>query len=156
MDQKLTNQLITEGLKYSRHSARRRQCPTNNMFKVWQNLANTGGRPISTAVEVLLTKIINWQLSVLLIVVFFVAAAVSIITQPNIAESMILSAGGAESMMLSALTLRVSYSQRRHWEHHTLSAARWEHHTLSAARWCNLQTVPRRVDDAPTMCCVLK
>jgi hypothetical protein len=60
-------------LKYSRHSARRCQCPTNNLLEVWQNLAIFGGRPISGAVEVLLTKVINRQLSFLSIVVFFVA-----------------------------------------------------------------------------------
>jgi hypothetical protein len=74
-------------------------------------LAPFGGRPISGAVEALLTKVVNWWSSVSLIVVFFVAAAVSIITEPNSTESIILSAVGAESMMLSALSapaLRVS------------------------------------------------
>jgi hypothetical protein len=47
------------------------------MLKVWQNLAPFGGRLIGGAVEVLLTKLANLQLSVLLIVVFFVAAAVT-------------------------------------------------------------------------------
>jgi hypothetical protein len=37
------------------------------MFKVWQNLAPFGGRPIGGAVEVLPTKFVNRQLSVLLI-----------------------------------------------------------------------------------------
>jgi hypothetical protein len=75
------------------------------MFKVWQNLAPFGGRPIGSAVEVLLTKVVNWQSSVSLIL-FFVAPAVivSAITQPNSAEGIILSAGGTESMMLSALS----------------------------------------------------
>ncbi len=77
-----------EELKYSRYMARRRWCPTNNMFKVWQNLAPFGGRPIGSAVEALLTKVVNRQYWRSPIVVFFVAAAVSI-------------------------TLRVSYSQRR-------------------------------------------
>jgi hypothetical protein len=58
---------------------------------VWQNLAPFGGGPISGAVEALLTKFVNQQLSVLPIVVFFVAAAVNIII-PNGAESSILSA----------------------------------------------------------------
>jgi hypothetical protein len=58
------------------------------MFEVWQNLAPFGGRLIGGAIEALLTKIVNQQLSVLPIVVFFVAA-VSIITQPNDAESII-------------------------------------------------------------------
>jgi hypothetical protein len=40
------------------------------MFEVWQKLAPFGGRHIGGAVEALLTKVINWQLSVLLIVVF--------------------------------------------------------------------------------------
>jgi hypothetical protein len=48
------------------------------MFEVWQNLAPFGSRPISSAVEVLLTKVVNQQSSVSLIVEFFVAAAVSI------------------------------------------------------------------------------
>jgi hypothetical protein len=34
------------------------------MLKVRQNLAPFGGRPINNAVEVLLTKVVNWQLSV--------------------------------------------------------------------------------------------
>jgi hypothetical protein len=40
------------------------------MFKVWQNLASFGGRPIGSAVEALLTKVLNQQLSVSSIVVF--------------------------------------------------------------------------------------
>jgi hypothetical protein len=40
------------------------------MFEVWQNLAPFGGRLIGGAVEVLLTKVVNWQWSVLAIVVF--------------------------------------------------------------------------------------
>jgi hypothetical protein len=40
------------------------------VFKVWQNLAPSGGRPIGGTVEVLLTKGINAQLSVLPVVVF--------------------------------------------------------------------------------------
>jgi hypothetical protein len=52
------------------------------MLEMWQNLASFSGRPIGSAVEVLLTKVINWQLSVLLIVVFFITAAVSV-AQPN-------------------------------------------------------------------------
>jgi hypothetical protein len=55
-------------------------------LEVWQNLAIFGSRPIGGAIEALLTKvvkqIVNWQSSVLLIVVFFVAshrAAVSMI-----------------------------------------------------------------------------
>jgi hypothetical protein len=47
------------------------------MFKVWQNSAPFGGRPIGGAVEALLTKVFNRQLSVSPIVVFFIAAAVS-------------------------------------------------------------------------------
>jgi hypothetical protein len=73
----LTNQQpTTEELKYSHHKVWRHQHPTNNMFEVWQNLAPFSGRPIGGAVEALLTKVINWQSLVLLIVVFFVAAAV--------------------------------------------------------------------------------
>jgi hypothetical protein len=40
------------------------------MFEVWQNLTPFGGRLIGAAVEALLTKVVNWQSSVLLIVVF--------------------------------------------------------------------------------------
>jgi hypothetical protein len=50
------------------------------MFEVWQNLALFGGRPVGSAVEALLNKVINGQLSVLPIVVVFVATAVSIVT----------------------------------------------------------------------------
>jgi hypothetical protein len=46
---------------------------------VWQNLAPFSGRPISGAVEALLTKVINTQSSVSPIVVFFVAVAVSML-----------------------------------------------------------------------------
>jgi hypothetical protein len=42
-------------------------------LEVWQNSAIFGGRPIGGTVEVLLTKVVNRQLSVLLIVVSFVA-----------------------------------------------------------------------------------
>jgi hypothetical protein len=41
------------------------------MLEVWQNSAPFGGRPIGGAVEVLLTKVINWQMSVSSIVVVF-------------------------------------------------------------------------------------
>jgi hypothetical protein len=57
------------------------------MFEVWQNLAPFSGRPISGAVEALLTKVVNQRLSVSPIVVFFVANAVSVITRPNSTES---------------------------------------------------------------------
>jgi hypothetical protein len=40
------------------------------MFEVWQKLAPFDGRPIGGAVEVLLTKVVNRQSSVLPIVVF--------------------------------------------------------------------------------------
>jgi hypothetical protein len=50
-----------EELKDSRDRAWRHQQPTNNMLKVWQNSAPFGGRPISGAVEALLTKVVNWQ-----------------------------------------------------------------------------------------------
>jgi hypothetical protein len=53
--------------------ARQQQCPTNNLLEVWQNLAIFDGRPIGGAVEALLTKVVNRQLSVLPIVVFVVA-----------------------------------------------------------------------------------
>jgi hypothetical protein len=58
-----TNQLTTEELKYSGNRAQRCQHPTNNLLEVWQNLAPFGGRPIGTAVEVLLTKVFNQQSS---------------------------------------------------------------------------------------------
>jgi hypothetical protein len=48
------------------------------MLEVWQNSASFSSRPIGSAVEALLTKVVNRQLSVVLIVVFFVAAAVSV------------------------------------------------------------------------------
>jgi hypothetical protein len=74
-----TDQPTAEELKYSRHRAWQHQRPTNNMFKVWKNLAPFGGRPIGGVVEALLTKDINWGSSVSPIV-FFVKAAVSVIT----------------------------------------------------------------------------
>jgi hypothetical protein len=60
------------------------------MFKVWQNLAPFGSRPIRGAIEALMTKFVNWQSSVLLIVVVFVTADNSVMT-PNRTESIILS-----------------------------------------------------------------
>jgi hypothetical protein len=68
-----TNQLLAEELKYSRDRAWRHQRPTNNLLEVWQNLAIFGSRPIGGTVEALLTKVVNQRLSVLPIVVFFVA-----------------------------------------------------------------------------------
>jgi hypothetical protein len=70
VDQQPTDQPTTEELKYSHNRALRHQRPTNNMFEVWQNFTISGGRPIGAAVEVLLTKVVNWQSSVSLIVVF--------------------------------------------------------------------------------------
>jgi hypothetical protein len=52
------------------------------MLEVWQNLASFGGRPISGAVEALLTEVINRRLLLLLIVLFFVTTAVSV-SPPN-------------------------------------------------------------------------
>jgi hypothetical protein len=106
VDQPMTNNQrpTTEELKYSRDRAWRHQRPTNNLLEVWQNLAPFSSRPISSAVEALLTKVVNWQSSVSPIVVIFVAAAVSLMTRPNSAESIILSAGGNESMMLLELS----------------------------------------------------
>jgi hypothetical protein len=74
--------VTAEELQHSRNRAQRRQHPTNYLLEVWQNMAIFGSRPIGGAVEMLLTKVLNWQLSVLPIVVFFVAAAVivSVIT----------------------------------------------------------------------------
>jgi hypothetical protein len=89
----MTNQRpATEELIHSRNRARWHQYPTTNMLEVWHNLTPFGGRPIGSAVEALLTKVINWQLSVLPIVVFVVAVAVSIIHNQTV--------------------LRVSHSQR--------------------------------------------
>jgi hypothetical protein len=47
------------------------------MFEVWQNSAPFDGRLIGGAIEVLLTKVVNQQLSVSWIVVVFVTAAVA-------------------------------------------------------------------------------
>ncbi len=58
-----------------------------------------GFRPLFQ--QVLLIKNVNWQSSVSLIVVFFIAACHSIITQSNGAENIILSASGVETIMLS-------------------------------------------------------
>jgi hypothetical protein len=58
-NQQTTNQLTAEELKYSRNRARRHRHPTNNLLKVWQNLAPCGGRPISAVVEALSTKVLN-------------------------------------------------------------------------------------------------
>jgi hypothetical protein len=57
----MTNQPAAEELKYNCNRARRRQCPTTNMFEAWQNLATFGGKPIGGAVEALLTKVVNRQ-----------------------------------------------------------------------------------------------
>ncbi len=91
-----TDRPATEELKCSRNRARRRQRPSNNTFKVWQNLPPFGGRPIGSAVEVLLTKVVNWQYWYSPIVVFFVAAAVS-------------------RWEPAALSVSVSYSQREYY-----------------------------------------
>jgi hypothetical protein len=64
-----TNQQPKE-LNYSGNRAGRHQRPTNNLLEVWQNLAPFGGRPIGGAVEALFTKVVNWQSSVLPIVIF--------------------------------------------------------------------------------------
>jgi hypothetical protein len=61
------------------------------MLEVWNDLAPFDSRLIGGTIEALLTKIANQQLSVLPIAAFFVAAAVSVITQPDGAESIILS-----------------------------------------------------------------
>jgi hypothetical protein len=52
---------------------------TDTNFEVWQNLAPFGGRPIGGTVEALLIKVVNRRLSVLPIVIFFVAVAVSVL-----------------------------------------------------------------------------
>jgi hypothetical protein len=74
------------------------------MFKVWQNLAPSSGSLIGGAVEALLTKVVNWQLSVSKIVVLFVAERMILISVPPAesmiplacAESIILLTGGAK------------------------------------------------------------
>jgi hypothetical protein len=55
------DQPTAEESKYNLNRAWWHQCPTNNMFEVWQNLAPFGGRPIGSAVEALLTIVINQQ-----------------------------------------------------------------------------------------------
>jgi hypothetical protein len=65
------------------------------MFEVWQNSTPYfGGRLIGGTIEALLTKVVDWQWSVLPIVVYFLATAVGIITRPSSTESIILSGGG--------------------------------------------------------------
>ncbi len=99
------DQLATEELKYSHDRAWWHLPPTNNMFKVWQNLAPFGGRPICSAVEALLTKVVNqwyWQS---LIVNFFVAVTVSIMLRVSYSQH---------------CTLRVWYSQRHLCNHNPL------------------------------------
>jgi hypothetical protein len=60
VDRPTNNQRSTiEDLKYNRYKARWRQHTTNNKFELWQNLALFGGRPIGSAVEALLTKVVN-------------------------------------------------------------------------------------------------
>jgi hypothetical protein len=69
-NQPTTNQQVAEELKYSHNRAQRHQHPTNNLLEVWQNSAIFGGRPIGSAIEALLTKVVNHQSSVLPIDVF--------------------------------------------------------------------------------------
>ncbi len=61
MDQPTTNdqQLTAEELNYSGDRAWQHQRPTNNLLEVCKNLAIFGGRPIGTAVEALLTKVVK-------------------------------------------------------------------------------------------------
>jgi hypothetical protein len=47
--------------------------PHYNLLEVWQNLAPFGSRPIDSTIEALLTKVVNWRSSVLLIVEYFVS-----------------------------------------------------------------------------------
>jgi hypothetical protein len=58
-DRRPTDQPLAEELKYSHDRALQHQRPTNNLLEVWQNLAIFGGRLIGSAVEVLLTKVVN-------------------------------------------------------------------------------------------------
>ncbi len=69
------------------------------MLEVWQNLASFGGRLIGSAVEALLSKVVNPHLSVLLIVVFCSRCCLS--------ENIILSAPPTENIILSALPAKM-------------------------------------------------
>jgi hypothetical protein len=62
-DQRPTNKLTTDELKYSHNRAQRHQCLTNNLLEVRQNSAISGSRPIGATVEALLPIVVNWQLS---------------------------------------------------------------------------------------------
>jgi hypothetical protein len=78
----MTDQPTAEVIKYSQDRTRKHQHPTNDMLEVWQNSASFGRRLVGSAIEALLTKVVHWRSSVLLIVVFLVATAVSV-SQPN-------------------------------------------------------------------------
>jgi hypothetical protein len=84
---------------------------------MWQNLAIFGSRPIGGAVEALLTKVINLRLSVSQMF-FFVAPRLlllrdsSVITQSNSTESIILAAGGAEMLSGHAESIILSHGGR--------------------------------------------
>jgi hypothetical protein len=54
-----TDRLTAEELKYSHNKARQRRCPSNDLLEVWQSSAPFGGRPIGTALEALLTKVLK-------------------------------------------------------------------------------------------------
>jgi hypothetical protein len=73
-----TDQLSAEELKYSCHSAQRCWRPTNNLLEVWQKLAIFGCRPFGAAVEALLMIVVYFQSSSSPIGFVFVAAAVSL------------------------------------------------------------------------------
>jgi hypothetical protein len=73
------HQPTTEELNYSSNWAWRHQRPTNNLLEVWQNLAPFRSRLIGGAVEALLTKVVNWQLSVSPTVVFLLPPAASLL-----------------------------------------------------------------------------
>jgi hypothetical protein len=76
----MTDRLTAEELKYSHNRPGQRQRPTIDPLEVWQNLAPFGSRPISSAVEALLTKVVTGRLSVLLIVIFLLPPAVPLLS----------------------------------------------------------------------------
>ncbi len=69
----LTYWPTAEEFNYSSNMPWQHWRPSDNMFKVWQNLAPSGGRPLGGTNEVLLTKFINRRSSISPIVIFFVA-----------------------------------------------------------------------------------
>ncbi len=157
-NQQTTNRLTAEELKYSRNRGWQSRPPTNNMLEVWQNLAIFGGRPISSAVEALLTKVLNRRSSVSLIVFLLLPPVVpllpqhdsGVITQSNGAGSIMLAVGSAETIMLSVHAESIILSAPPA-ESIIVSAPPAESMILSAPR--NLQTLRHGM---ATMRCALK